>query len=78
MLPTSSITWTNCVLGDNVYTTALCVDPTDDSDYPELRGYSPYDEEAEPVPRTLTSEELSRTEPYTPLDKKVVGVTSDT
>lgn len=43
----------------------------ENSDYPELRGYSPYEEEGGPILRPLTSEELSRTEPYTQLDKKV-------
>lgn len=51
---------------------------TEDSDYLEPRGYSPYEEEGEPILRPLTSEELSRTEPYTQLDKKVVGVSQDT
>lgn len=60
--------WVNCTVSWH----------TEDSDYPELRGYSPYEEEGGPILRPLTSEELSRTEPYTQLDKKVVRVSQDT
>lgn len=49
-----------------------------DNDLSELEGYGPEEEEGGPPLRPLIAEELSRTEPYTDLEKRLVSVTRDT